>query len=88
MRNIRPDAWRHFVSEMLEFAEKVGTHSDGTLPKVHWAKINADWWYEGQLMDYLKNSMKDQIDAVRPTLQAHDPDGIFTNSNLRELFRL
>ena len=82
------DLWADFSGRLLDIGVEKGMHSDGSIPKLHWAKCAPKWFPEGKLEQYLQTSMKSQIDAVRPIIKESDPHGLFANDFLRNLFEL
>lgn len=87
--DIQYDAWQIFSSRMIDIGVEYGTHSDGSIPQLHWAKCSPGWFAgEEKLKSYVKASMKNQMDAVRPILKEADPHGLFTNDFLRDVFEI
>lgn len=59
---------------------------DGSRPKPHWAKWDAEWTPE--VIPYIKEVYAQQIDIIRPVVLKQDPTGLFRTKLLSDIFRL
>jgi hypothetical protein len=80
------DGWDEYVQRLFRRWSQIRNRDDGSPPRPHWAKWDRAWVPE--IVPYVKDVYGAQIAVARPVILRRDPQGVFRNKFLAELFEL